>query len=161
MVCTPSRHGMTTSFRWDHPTPNTQKLPTSATFLGIVQVRTLTHGLSECPSSNFHNFPSSCRMFLQQRVQRLSTFRTISAAQDIPQSFHRIFRTKFPQDFLHKVSAEHPAAFLHRCVQRIAAKVLENPVPFPGPQGMRVQCPGLTCRNLSDRPLVDRCRQTP
>ena len=64
--------------------------------------------------------------------------RSAQFSLDFPRSFRRTFRIKFPQDFPHKASAGFSAGFPHRRVQRIAAKVLENPVPLVGPQGRRV-----------------------
>ena len=143
MVCTPTRHGMKTNFRWEPPhPPNAQKVLTrnfpqlsaeSCDAIMNAHARSVRKSLS----ATFRKFPSSCRMLLRQ-ILRFSTFRRSfrKVSAGFRRTFCRTFRRDFPQDLPHKVSAGLSAGFPHRCVQSIAAEVLENPV-LAGPQGRR------------------------
>ena len=102
--------------------------------------RTLTHGPSENPSSNFPQV--SVKLPHASAAAYSETFH-------FPLSFHRTFRRTFRKvsaglsalSFRRtfQVSVDFPQCFrTDACVQRIAPKVLENPVPLVGPQGRRV-----------------------
>ena len=114
---------MKSDFRWEPPHPaNAQKVlpgnfPQFSTESCKCERSLTVRQKIPCPS--FRNFPSSCHMLLQQR-------------KGFPLS------ARFLQDFPHKAFGGLSVGFPHRCVQRIAAKVLENPVPLAGSQGRRV-----------------------
>ena len=92
----------------------------------------------KAPCPTFRNFPSSCCMLLQQRIQRSSTLRTVSAGLSAKFSagLHKISAGLSAQSF-RWTSAGLSAGSLHRYVQKIAAKVLENRVPLTRSQGRR------------------------
>ena len=111
----------------------------SATFHRIMRVtqRSVRKSLVQL-SASFRQV-AACFCSTVFRDFRLSAQFPQDFPQSFPQSFRRTFRIKFRRTF--QVSAGLSGRFPHRWVQRIAAKVLENPVltvPLAGPQGRRV-----------------------
>ena len=137
----------------------------SATFRGIMRVRTVTGCGQEVPRPTLRNFPSSCRMLLEQRAQRFPL-----SAQSFRRTFGRIFPTKFPQDFPHKVSAglspqsfrrtfstKFPQDFLHRVSAGLSAqsfrRTFHTKFPLEFPQGFRTDA----CREVLPKSLRIQC----
>ena len=138
----PTRHGMTTSFRYEPPNPpNAQTVPIwnfPPTFRGSMRVRhPHTRSVRKGPRPTFRKFPSSCRVLLQNRSQRTFTFRTVSAGLSAGLS------AKCPQDLAHtfrRISAQMRA---ESCCQ---SPCQPSTLAWASRKesATRTRCPGLT-----------------
>ena len=157
---------MKTDFRWEPPhPPNAQKVlmgnfpQLSTESCECERSRTVRQ---KVPHPTCCKFPSSCRMLLQQRIQRFSIFCTVST------TFRKTFRIKnFPHKFFAGFSAgfsklplDFPQGFHADARRELLPKSLRIQSLWLGlKEGEHYEDP-VPCRNWSDKPFVNRCSQT-
>ena len=159
MVCTPTRHG-----RWEPANQPMLRKYSQGTFCNFPRNHASANATvrQKVPRPTFRNFSSSCRMLLQQRIQRFSTSAKFPQdfPQNFPRSFRRTFRKMFPQTFRRtirtKLPLDSPQGFRTDACRELLPKSLKIQCAWLG-----LECyeDPLPCRIWFDKPFMNRCSQ--